>query len=305
MSSPTDDAGNVDAVHREPPPWLRRWRFLVLLVATFVIMAALQELSVALSGLGVVELVVGVVSAAAALFGYDRLCKFVEGRTVIAELPRESAPSGLLWGMGIGAGLFVATIGIIAVFGGVDHIGGGGDWWKFLATIGVMACTAATEEVVFRGVVYRITEERFGTWIALVVSSIVFGAVHLAGKSEVSGGAEVLGVVGIMIQGGLVTGAAYAAGRALWAPIGIHFAWNLTEAGFGTAVSGKTSEFGSLVQTMLTGPTALTGGSFGPEASVTANVLALVPVVLLLRWAAKNGKVVRRGGSSSPRAAQA
>lgn len=305
MFSHPSDASNADAGRREPPAWLRRWRFLVLLVAMFVIMAALQELSVALSGLGVVELVVGVASAAGAVFCYDWLCKFVEGRTVIAELPRADARSGLLWGMGIGAGLFVATIVVIAIFGGVDHIDGGGDWWKFVATIGVMACTAATEELVFRGVVYRIVEERFGTWIALVGSSIIFGAVHLAGKSEVSGSAEILGVIGIMIQGGLVTGAAYAAGRALWAPIGIHFAWNLTEAGFGTAVSGKTSEFGSLVQTTLNGPSLLTGGSFGPEASVTANVLALVPVVLLLRWAAKNGRIVRRGGKSGPRVAQA
>lgn len=61
---------------------------------------------------------------------------------------------------------------------------------------------------------------------------------------------------------------AYTATRSLWLPIGLHFAWNFTESGvFGTAVSGADGEHG-LLRTVLSGPEVLTGGTFGPEASL-------------------------------------
>jgi hypothetical protein len=48
--------------------------------------------------------------------------------------------------------------------------------------------------------------------------------------------------------------------RSLWLPIGIHFGWNVTHTGvFGMATSGSESG-GGLLDTMLSGPTALTGG---------------------------------------------
>ncbi|GAB2844710.1 hypothetical protein GCM10027176_55560 [Actinoallomurus bryophytorum] len=88
-------------------------------------------------------------------------------------------------------------------------------------------------------------------------------------------------------------GAAYMATRALWLPIGIHFAWNVAEAGFGTAVSGKSSEFGGLIQTRLSGPTALTGGTFGPEAGLAGILTCLATAALLLRHAVRTDRARR------------
>jgi CAAX protease family protein len=272
--------------------WLRRWRVPVLLVAMLVVMALAQQLTVALSDTGIVDLVVGVAVSAVTLFCYVRLSRYVERRQSIVELPRDRAVSGLVWGSVMGAGAFVVTMLIILVFGGWQV--SAGTPWKFLATLGVMACAAVTEEVVFRGIVFRITEERFGTWIALTVSAVLFGLIHLAGISEASTGAMVWGAVAIMLQGGLMLAAAYVATRALWLPIGVHFAWNVAEAGFGTAVSGKTSEFGSLIQTTLSGPAALTGGSFGPEAGAAGIVSSLVAATLLLRYSIRKGRVLPR-----------
>nr|WP_255410628.1 hypothetical protein [Amycolatopsis sp. CA-126428] len=36
---------------------------------------------------------------------------------------------------------------------------------------------------------FRIAEERLGTWPALAVSAVLFGAVHLAGTSDTGPGA--------------------------------------------------------------------------------------------------------------------
>lgn len=264
----------------------------MLLVAMLVVMALAQQLTVALSDTGIVDLVVGVAVSAVTLFCYVWLSRYVERRQSIVELPRDRAVSGLVWGSVMGAGAFVVTMLIILVFGGWQV--SAGTPWKFLATLGVMACAAVTEEVVFRGIVFRITEERFGTWIALTVSAVLFGLIHLAGISEASTGAMVWGAVAIMLQGGLMLAAAYVATRALWLPIGVHFAWNVAEAGFGTAVSGKTSEFGSLIQTTLSGPAALTGGSFGPEAGAAGIVSSLVAATLLLRYSIRKGRVLPR-----------
>lgn len=294
MTSPTHDTASR---YRN---WLRAGRFPVLLVATLVAMAVMQELTVALSGVPILDLLVGLAAGAATLWGYPRLSRYVEQRAVVSELPRESARSGLVRGSLIGGGAFVATMLLILIFGGW-HVSGG-EPVKFLGTIGVMATAAVTEEIVFRGVLFRIVEERLGSWLALAISAVLFGLVHLAGSSQAGAGAELWGAIAIALQGGLLLGAAYLATRSLWLPIGVHFAWNAVEAAFGTAVSGKTSEFGSLMQTTLLGPASLNGGSFGPEAGWAAILSCLVAATLMLRHAKRHGRIIRRTEAAQLRA---
>lgn len=281
--------------------WLRTGRFPVLLVATLVVMAGLQEVTVLLTDSPVVDLLVGAAASVATLWLYTRMSKFVERRTEVPELGRDRAWSGLVLGCVIGAGAFVLTMLLITLFADV-RIGGGGEPGKLIGTLGVMATAAATEEVVFRGVVLRIVEERLGSWLALVISAVLFGLMHLAGSSQTSGSAELWGTTAIVVQGGLLFGAAYLATRSLWLPIAIHFAWNMVESGFGTAVSGKTSEFGSLVRSTLSGPTWLTGGSFGPEAGWAAIFSCVLAAALMLWYAKRHGGIVRRGDTAHLRA---
>ncbi len=74
---------------------------------------------------------------------------------------------------------------------------------------------------------------------------------------------------------------AYAATRNLWLPIGIHMSWNFAEGSlFGAKVSGY-SEAHSLLKTTLSGPELLTGGAFGPEASVVSVAVCLVASAVL------------------------
>ena len=83
--------------------------------------------------------------------------------------------------------------------------------------------------------------------------------------------------------------AAYAATRSLWFPIGLHLGWNFTEGGiFGVAVSGGPAAKGML-SVSLAGPTLLTGGRFGPEASLVAIALCLAAAAVLLIVTVRNG----------------
>ncbi|EFL04341.1 MULTISPECIES: CPBP family intramembrane glutamic endopeptidase [Actinomycetes] len=283
----------MDSQTANPAVGWRKFRFPLLIVAMAALMVAAGALNSALTGLGVLEFAIGVGTAAAALWCYLRLSRVVEQRPV-AELSPANARAGVLRGMAIGAAAFVATMLLVLIFGGVDGFSGG-SFWGFTATAGLMASVAVTEELLFRGVLFRIVERWLGTWGALALSAILFGVAHL-----VNPGASLWGALAIAVEAGLMLGAAYVATRTLWLPIGLHFAWNLAEGGvFGTTVSGADGGAGSLLHTLLSGPDVVTGGAFGPEASIFAVLVCAVPTVFFLRSAARRGRIVPLRGRQS------
>jgi membrane protease YdiL (CAAX protease family) len=184
--------------------------------------------------------------------------------------------------------------------GSVEQLGWG-SFLGFLAAIGTNVGAAVTEEIVFRAVLFRILAQRWGTGVALTVSALLFGLLHL-----VNPGASVWGAIAIAIEAGLMLGAAYALTRSLWFPIGLHFGWNMAEGGiFGTTVSGSTNH-GGLLHTVLDGPNILTGGDFGPEASVFAILACGIPALLFLRAARRRDRAAAQnpgGEGAAPPAA--
>ncbi|MET7336701.1 CPBP family intramembrane glutamic endopeptidase [Nonomuraea sp. NPDC005650] len=162
-----------------------------------------------------------------------------------------------------------------------------GSFGGFIGTAGMMASVAVAEELLFRGVLFRIVEERTGTVIALVVSAVLFGATHLVNVN-----ATLWGALSLALTGGTMTAAAYVATRSLWLPISLHFAWNFTHAGiFGVVLSGSNLPPHGLLNATLSGPAPLTGGTFGPEASLLALLVCLGPTVVWLRRAARTGQL--------------
>ncbi|MEV0621945.1 CPBP family intramembrane glutamic endopeptidase [Nonomuraea sp. NPDC050404] len=268
---------------------LRRFRFPVLLVALFGVMVATAGINQLVAPVPILALPVGAGLAVAGVACYRRLCRAVELRTDIPELGRTGSWPLLRRGALLGFGLFAGLMSLIAVFGGWQEVSWG-SFGGFFGTAGMMAGVAVAEELLFRGVVFRIMEERTGTVIALVVSTLLFGATHL-----VNANATLWGALSIALTGGAMTTAAYVATRTLWLPIGLHFAWNFTHAGiFGVMLSGSDTPPHGLLSVTLSGPSALTGGAFGPEASLLALPICLAPTILLLRRAARAGQIRRR-----------
>lgn len=269
----------------EPRRWLRRpWARLIVLLVVFVLIdIVVGAVGQGLDSVPVVGLPVGIVLAALVLLAYVKVIGLVEHREP-AELARDGAVAEVNRGTLLGIALFTACIGIIAMFGG--YRAGWGSIGAMLTTFGLMCAVASAEELIFRGVLFRIVEEMAGTWGALIVSALIFGALHLVNPD-----ATVWGALGIAIEGGLMAGAAYAATRSLWLPIGIHLGWNFAEGGiFGVTVSGSHGTVG-LLEGRLPGSAVLTGGSFGPEASLVAILICGIPTVLFLRLAARRGRI--------------
>ncbi|MGD8817558.1 MAG: CPBP family intramembrane metalloprotease [Acidobacteriota bacterium] len=159
-----------------------------------------------------------------------------------------------------------------------------------MVTGGILAASIQAgyiEEVMFRGVIFRITEEGLGSWWALAISSALFGLAHIGNPN-----ATWLSAAAIMIEAGILLGATYMLTRRLWAVMGMHFAWNYTQGGvFGISVSG-TDVQGMLVS-RLTGPEILTGGAFGIEASLLTVILCFAVAVFVLRRTVRRGHLVR------------
>jgi membrane protease YdiL (CAAX protease family) len=264
-------------------PW--RWwplRLLVLFVVMMAIYIGCQigddELSKRLPLIPVpaAQMALAFVGVLILVLAYRLLVRWTERRGA-SEL---GAAGGLLRGTLIGAALFSAVFTIlwacgIATFSG---LGSAGD---LAAVFSVSLLAGFGEEIVFRGGVYRLMEEGFGTLAALLISGALFGLLHAPNP-----GATTVSTLAIALEAGMMLAAAYAMTRSLWLPIGLHFAWNFTEGGiFGAAVSGGKAH--GLLKTSLSGPDFLTGGAFGPEASVVATgvcvALALVMIVIAIR----------------------
>jgi membrane protease YdiL (CAAX protease family) len=201
-------------------------------------------------------------------------------------------------GVLIGVAWFSAVIGNIT-FNGDYRVNGFGSVMGAVGLFGFMAAAALTEELMFRGVLFRIIEERTGTWIAMVVTSVLFGGWHLLNPD-----ATLWGAIAIAIEAGGSLTAAYAATRNLWVPIGLHFGWNYAEAAiFSTEVSGNGQNNG-LLDSTTSGPAIITGGKFGPEAAPSAIFFGLILTAVFMWVAHRRGNLVpRRRGARAATAA--
>ena len=191
-------------------------------------------------------------------------------------------------GIGLAAGFLVFSIAVgIAALLGVYRITGEGDFSDFLpALVGSALFPAVSEELVFRGILFRWIEEFGGSWIALLTTSAFFGAVHLYNPN-----ASLIAAVGIALEAGVMLGAAYMLTRSLWLPMGIHAAWNFTQGEiWDIPVSGLKVH--GLVVARLTGAPLLTGNGFGLEASLIAIPVATLFGLCLLRLAIQRGQLV-------------
>ncbi|MEW1774838.1 CPBP family intramembrane glutamic endopeptidase [Streptomyces sp. NPDC086777] len=242
----------------------------------------------AVQGNWFLTLLLGLLTAVVAVLVYGWVVRRTEHRPS-AEVGREGARVAFGRGALIGVATFACVIGNIALLGDYT-VRGVGSLTGAVGVVGYMAAAAVTEELLFRGVLFRIVEERTGTWIALVSTGALFGMMHLLNKD-----ATVWGALAIAIEAGGMLGAAYAATRTLWLPIGLHFGWNFAESGiFGTEVSGSGGAHKGLLEAATSGSRLVTGGQFGPEASVYSVLLGVLVTGAFLWLAGRRGHVVPR-----------
>jgi membrane protease YdiL (CAAX protease family) len=231
------------------------------------------------------EVVWGAIVIATALMVYRVYVRVFERRAV-TELAVGPAWREFAVGAAIGFGLFTATIACLWVLG-YYRVEGFGRIPSAAMLVGMGLVPGFIEEIIMRGIVFRITEESLGTWVALLISALLFGGVHLLNP-----GATWLAAICIALEAGILLAAGYIITRRLWLPIGMHFAWNFTQGGiFGVAVSGI--EVSGLLRATLTGPELISGGAFGAEASIVAVLVCTSMAVVLIARSARAGQLVR------------
>ncbi|MDR2379787.1 MAG: CPBP family intramembrane metalloprotease [Bifidobacteriaceae bacterium] len=195
--------------------------------------------------------------------------------------------AGLAQGALVGFIAMSLIIGLLALAGSYRIIGFNGSYspWNDLLMVGVTAGVA--EELMFRGAMFRLLEDTFGSWVAIIGSCLVFGLIHVANPDG-----TLVGGMGIAIES-LVFPALYMATRSLWWVIGLHFAWNMTQGPiWGSVVSGM-GEPSSMLVTSWSGPEWLTGGLFGIEGSVVTMVVLGAFGVWLLGRVHRSGNFVQ------------
>lgn len=210
--------------------------------------------------------------------------RWIERRAVVELAPRRFLPE-VSAGLAIGLALFAGVMGLLSV-AGVYSPGGWGNTAGFGNVVAIGLLSGVLEEIVFRGFLFRLFSRITGTWGALLLTASLFGAAHAGNR-----GATVWSSMAIAVEAGILLGAAYAATRRLWMPIGLHAGWNFCEGSiFGLPVSGNTMRPGLILGT-LGGHPLLTGGTFGPEASIVAVAICLAAAVVFLWWMVKARRV--------------
>lgn len=242
----------------------------------------------------------------AAAFGLSSVllllwARFFERRGPSALGLNARGPMRFLRGYLIGVAFLLAVVGVIWAAGGyvVEGAGAFGSAAVGAALLPIFVLMlgfiiqGSTEELLFRGWLMQLIASRHGLWIAVIANSVLFALAH-AGNIEPSNELYV-GLANIVLFGLFISLYAVREGS-LWGVCGWHAAWNwLLGLGFGLEVSGMKIETLPLITDLTSAPGAawwLTGGAFGPEASVvTTAVLLAGTVVLILRGRTRDHRV--------------
>lgn len=155
-----------------------------------------------------------------------------------------------------------------------------------LIPFAIMFTVAIIEEILVRGIIFRILEEKLGSYISLTISSVLFGIFHLANPH----GTLISGIC--ITTAGFMLAAAFIYSRNLWMPIALHFAWNFTQSGIFGAITSGNEKTSSLLEAKIQGPEFITGGEFGPEGSIQAIVFCALGTILLLALSQKQNKII-------------
>jgi membrane protease YdiL (CAAX protease family) len=207
-----------------------------------------------------------------------------EGRADITQPSRRALAAVI--GLSIGVAGFLAAVGVAGVLGAVRMGADASDWGRRLEGAVIAAVLilfqASGEELFFRGWLQPVLGARWGAWVGLAVTSVLFGGAH-----AVTGPISVLALVNDILAGAVFGLLALRSGG-LWAPILAHWGWNWTEqAVVGLTPNPGVDPLGSLWDLDLVGPGMLSGGADEMNGSIAATVVLVTAMVLVALWRAR------------------
>lgn len=264
---------------------------IILALLTFMAVVIIgQQIAVKLLDLTSLEkdyrnLLKGFFVSFSCIFSYILFFKKYDKR-VVTEFATKGLAKNLFIGFAVGFILQSFTILVIYLNGSYSVV-------KInpisfiLIPFALMFTVAIIEEILVRGIIFRIMEEKLGSYISLTFSSVLFGVLHLANPNV-----TLISAICITTAGFLM-GAAFIYSRNLWVPIALHFAWNFTQSGIFGAITSGNEKTKSLFVAKIQGPEFITGGEFGPEGSIQAIVFCAIGTIMFLVLSHKNNKIIK------------
>ena len=246
-------------------PW---WQVLLLLIGGFAVFTAFYALCQCLQPeLHWLNLFCNILYCVS-MIGIYALAVWTFERKLSSDLPAGKILPHVGAGLVIGTLFFCIVIGVLALSGNCIVSYSGLKKWAFFLPLVQYFFVACSEEVIFRGIMFRIIDEKWGFVWAIVINSLFFGTAHMANPH-----CTIWTALAIAIEAGLLLSAAYKWSGTLWLPIGIHWAWNFVEGPvLGAPVSGGNS-YDSVLKTSVSGSDIMTGGAFGLEGSIVTVIV--------------------------------
>ncbi len=141
----------------------------------------------------------------------------------------------------------------------------------------VFGVAAAFEEALFRGYILQTFARSGFAWLAILLTSVFFGAVHYGNPN-----ANLISTANTVLAG-IWFSIAYLKTRDLWFVWGLHLMWNWMQgAFFGIEVSGLTGITPApLLKEFDSGPSWLTGQSYGVEGGIICTIALITSAVAI------------------------
>lgn len=244
--------------------------YLVLGVLAFTIIPAMTWYVLLLNIPAYAAVPLSTIGAVAALYAFKKYLSWYVEDSESLSFRGKMRMMGIGWA--VAAVNFLAIIVCLFLCGYYRIVTVEFDVASQLSWLSLFLLVGVVEEVVFRGILFRLITDKWNITVGLTTSSLLFGLAHLGNP-----GATLWAALAITLASGWLFGMAYAYHQTIWVPIGMHWAWNYLEGGvFGCAVSGAPLDYQPLITPRISGPDILTGGAFGPEASIICVALGIV-----------------------------
>lgn len=176
-------------------------------------------------------------------------------------------PREMLTAFAVGAAAIGGTCAVLFATGLMvfESAPAGAPWVVAALRVSVVLLAAGlAEEVICRGYLLSVVRDTFGVGAAVVGTSLLFGALHLANDGATPQSVAVVTLAGLLLATVRVVL------RSLYAAWMTHFAWNAVMAvGLHAPVSGIQFE-GPGYTSVTTGPAWISGGTWGPEGGLVA-----------------------------------
>jgi membrane protease YdiL (CAAX protease family) len=217
---------------------------------------------------------------AALLLAHAAALHWVDGRGWDAVAMGRAALGARPLAVGLAAGVLAIGVPSLVLLGAGwlrAEPAADGEWWAAALSLALFLLPAALwEELLFRGYLRRALADGAGEWAALVVTSVLFGLVHLTNAGATPRSTALVTLAGFFL------GAVLLRTRSLYAAWAAHWGWNWTMAALlHVPVSGIPFPVPDY-RVVDAGPDWATGGVWGPEGGAAAAAAMIGGMFLLL-----------------------